>query len=116
MPDKQEYRAYALAEEKNKPTFVTPWSLVHFMSGGVAKEVGMRLLWFELLHGAYELKDWVIDRSGTGNKNSLFNSVGDQAVATVGWLVGKKTGKLGLWSVGFVASWLFMVSANERVG
>ena len=107
-----------IQEEEGKNLFLTPWSLTHFTAGAAAKEIGMSLLIWEILHGIYELKDHVIDITRTGNRNSLFNSVGDQAISTVGHLIAnkKKRGVFGRWSLMFGGSWLAMVLLGDKVG
>ena len=105
-------------EEEGTDVFITPWSLCHFTAGCAAKEIGMSLLVWEVMHALYELKDHIIDKAQTGNRNSVFNSVGDQSVATVGHLIASKKGKglFGRWSLMFGAAWLGMVLLGDRVG
>ena len=106
---------FAWQESATKPSFLTPWSLVHFLAGAAAKEAGIGFLNWELIHGAYELKDQIVNLRGDV-LNSLWNTVGDTASTTVGHMVAKQKGKLGMWSLGFVVSWAGVVSLGDAYG
>ena len=76
-------------DDKENPVALTPWSLIHFTSGGAANEF-MSFWVGQGLSVAYEVIDpktvwqiWTDDVS----KNSLLNSVSDHASFTVGQYV-----------------------------
>ena len=98
-------------ETEEEAVIFTPWSLVHAFSGGAAKDLGIPLLWFELLHAGYELKDQFQEPK----ENTLINSIGDQIAATIGYLISHKTqNKLFLWS--YVVFWGAAVALGETIG
>ena len=77
-------------DNKNGGTILTPWSLVHFLSGAAAKQTGLfprAYMWF-IAHGLYEVKDQILD-STTEHVRSVINSVGDQASAMLGYFAVK---------------------------
>ena len=110
-------RLFAAKEEEDNPAFLTPWSIPHFLAGSAAKEIGIfNLLWWEILHGAYEVKDQIMNNTEGGNKNSLFNSIGDQAVTTAGWLLVNRKGYVGKWTLFFLGSWVAAVTLDDDIG
>ena len=106
---------FALKESATEPAFFTPWSLVHGLAGAAAKEAGISLFHWEIIHGAYELKDQIVNLRGDV-LNSLWNTVGDTASTTVGHMLVKQKGKIGLWSLGFVVAWAGVVSLGDNFG
>ena len=96
-------RIFALRETESDPyvALMTPWSLVHFLSGAAAKQVHMPLSWFFMLHGAYEVKDQIVRETGDVY-NSAVNSVGDQTVAVLGHILTPSLGVGSLFSKPFV--------------
>ena len=98
-------------ETEEEAVLFTPWSLVHVFSGAAAKDLGIPMMWFELLHGGYELKDQLTEPK----ENTLINSVGDQIAGTLGYLLSHKTkNKLFVWS--YVLSWGAAVALGETIG
>jgi hypothetical protein len=96
-------RLFALREREIDPfvALTTPWSLVHFLSGAAAKQVGISMPWFFIGHAVYEAKDMV--ESETGKiYNSAVNSVGDQTVAVLGHILAPRLGVGSLFSKPFV--------------
>ena len=86
---------------KNNPTFITPWSLIHFLIGFVGiinsnyfnidKEVS--LIFLLLIHTLYEFKDYYFSYVYNGpehtfskwsSSNSIFNILGDTAIFILG--------------------------------
>jgi hypothetical protein len=108
-------KVFGISETESTDVLFTPWSIVHFACGGVAKQAGIGFWWWQLAHGAYEMKDFVINGGKGELYNSLWNSVGDQSVTTLGWYLGKH-GTLTNWSLGLGASFLTMVALKDRVG
>ena len=106
---------FAVQETASEPSLLTPWSLVHAFAGAAAKEAGIQLLHWELIHGAYELKDQIVNLRGDV-LNSLWNSVGDTASTTVGHMLVNTKGKLGLWALAFVVSWAGAITLGDNVG
>ena len=110
-------RFLAVSETETTDVFITPWSLVHVASGGVARKVGIGFWWWQLLHGGYEMKDfWITTTGGAGEQyNSLLNSAGDQLVTSLGWYLAKH-GSEETWYLALGATFLTMVALGERVG
>ena len=68
--------------ETEKDLFLTPWSLVHFLSGAACKGMGWGFWSNFTLHAAYEVKDhYNIENI----YNSKFNSAGDQLCSMAGF-------------------------------
>jgi hypothetical protein len=101
----KKFRLLALREreEDDYVAFITPWSLVHFLSGAAAKQVHMPATWFFILHAAYEAKDQ-IERETGEVYNSAVNSIGDQTVAMIGHILAPKAGVSSLFSKPFVVA------------
>lgn len=98
---------FALSEEK-KDVFLTPWSLVHFLSGSALKSLGASFWTNFGIHGAYEVKD----RMAHPNPyNSKFNSVGDQLCSMAGWYLVKKDTN---WIIFFLASYISAALFADR--
>ena len=82
----QPKKFFATSEEK-VDALLTPWSLVHFLSGAAAKGIGWGF-WLNFgFHAAYEVKDHF---NLENVYNSKLNSVGDQACSIAGWMSVKK--------------------------
>ena len=69
--------------ETKKDLLLTPWSIVHFLSGAACKGLGWQFWSNFLLHGAYEVKDHL---NRAENYNSKVNSVGDQFCSMLGFV------------------------------
>ena len=67
-----------------QPVALTPWSVVHMLSGGAMRSVGMSQITANLFHGAYEIKDAFFTKD-----RSKVNGVFDQIMCNVGWHVMK---------------------------
>ena len=106
---------FANKETADEPALLSPWSLPHFLVGMAAKERGIPFWWFELGHLLYELKDQAENYSGE-NQNTLLNSVGDQAVATLGHVVGTTNRRSYVWTTMYVLSWVGAVALGDRIG
>lgn len=93
---------FSTSDTNDNPTWLTPWSFIHFMSGVVFYKIAKIifpdisllnnfLIWF-LVHTLYEVKDYYksyIDYDGSGwNNNSLINSIGDTISAILGFFIG----------------------------
>ena len=110
-----ELRLFAIQEKANEPALLTPWSIPHTLAGAAAKEVGISLLHWEIIHGLYELKDQIINERGDVN-NSLWNTIGDIAATTVGHHLAHKKGSFGWWTLGFFVSWAGAVTLGDSIG
>ena len=87
---------FGLLEDPDKDVVlaVTPWSMIHFLSGSAAKQIGIPFKWFWLAHLGYEIKDQI--NSETGEiYNSFVNSVGDQMMGTLGHILTPEKSKGG---------------------
>ena len=88
-------------DSQGNPTFITPWSLIHFLTGvilmlnanyfNIDKEFSFSIL--VLVHTLYELKDFYFSYIYKGpknlisewaNSNSLFNILGDTVFFILG--------------------------------
>jgi hypothetical protein len=85
---RKEIEWFGLLEKEDDPfvLVITPWSMVHFLSGSAAKQLGMSFKWFWLLHLGYEVKDQIKRETGEVY-NSFVNSVGDQMIGTLGHIL-----------------------------
>lgn len=110
-----EKKLYAMHEDEEVDAFLTPWSIPHFLVGAAAKERGLSFWAFELLHGLYETKDYMQNKADL-TKNSLFNSLGDQAIGTVGHLIVSQNPNSYKWTLLYTLSWLTAVSLGDRIG
>ena len=90
---------------------LTPWSIVHYFAGGTMRNFGLGLWEMELLHGLYELKD---QQKQEQYRNSLLNTVGDQAVATLGYMQAHH--KNNLHTELFFISFTLAVLLGDHVG
>ena len=106
---------FAIKEEEDEPALLSPWSLPHFLVGMAAKERGVPFWWFELAHLLYELKDQAENYTGK-IRNSFINSVGDQAVASLGHVVATRDRNSYVWTMLYVASWLGAIGLGDEIG
>ena len=106
---------FANKETSEEPALLSPWSVPHFLVGMAAKERGIPFWWFELGHLMYELKDQAANLTGE-SQNTLLNSVGDQAVATVGHMVASTNHKSYVWTILYVVTWLGAVALDDQIG
>jgi hypothetical protein len=102
-----------ITETEETDVIFTPWSFVHFLSGGAAKELGIPFWQWEIIHALYETKDIFFDHNGDV-MNSFANSLGDQLIATVGHLVSKNTKMT--WTLSYIATWTLLIALGDRVG
>ena len=94
---------------------LTPWSLIHFLSGAVAYSwFDIRFWPWELIHLAYELKDRI--QHTKGEYNSLPNTVADQILSGVGHYFGQKISKQNSPLLFFTMASLAFVVSNEELG
>ena len=79
-------------DSKTHPAILTPWSLVHFAAGAASKNY-MSLFKAEFAHLVYEIvgSKRIFNMLGFNIKkeSSFVNSVGDQAIFTLGRAVHK---------------------------
>jgi len=61
-----------------------------------------------------EAKDFLLTQNGE-QYNSLYNSVGDQLVTTLGYYLGKH-GTLKTWGIGLAGTFTTMILLDDRVG
>ena len=89
--------------EEEKDLLLTPWSIVHFLSGAACKGIGWGFWSNFALHAAYEVKDH-LQREEI--HNSKFNSVGDQACSVAGYLYADVNIKwMYYWGFSYVVAW-----------
>ena len=108
-------RLFARNETEEFRAVFTPWSVPHFLVGMAAKERGVPFWWFQLLHGAYEAKDFYRNKFHD-EKNSTVNSLGDHAVATVGHCIASKNTNSWTWTVLYAASWAGATFLGDSIG
>lgn len=89
---------WAFSENVKSPAFITPWSLIHILSGMLFYSwmsllfpyisiYALVIMWL-LIHTVYEFKDWYVSYvQGKGN-NSLWNSLGDELCGMLGFALG----------------------------
>jgi hypothetical protein len=84
------YRHTEKGDTQPNPAWITPWTLVHFSMGIVSHAIAVYFkldLWvgfliLNVIHFLYEVKDQTRARA----KNSMPNSIGDQAFAALGYI------------------------------
>ena len=83
-----EFKVIGWREDKNKTAIlVTPWSMVHFLSGMAAKQTKLFTpFWWFATHAVYEAKDQVATEQDI-IYNSFLSSIGYQAAAMLGFYV-----------------------------
>lgn len=89
---------FSLSDDPDNPKILTPWSLIHIISGlafaSFAKYMNFKktnsFVYLFILHGIYEAKDMSYDRS----HNSINNSIGDQICALIGFFIGWELGTI----------------------
>ena len=99
---------YARADSEEQPAILTPWSLIHFTTGAASSSV-FSFWTAELLHFGYELigSKRIFNSLGFNitKSSSFINSVGDQAVFTVGRMMKKDS----IWSlISFVLALVYI--------
>ena len=104
-------RIVGVSETESEDVLITPWSATHLIAGIVAKNTGISLLEWNLVHAAYEGKDILLQQEV---KNSLVNSVGDQVSANVGYVLPIKIGMF--WSLALFAGTVTGLSQYEYLG
>ena len=92
----------SISDAINNPTWFTPWSFMHFMSGFVSYAIikiifpntsllDKFLIWM-CIHTIYEIKDICkayLDYDGSfWSNNSFINSLGDTICAAFGFIIG----------------------------
>jgi hypothetical protein len=78
-------------KEADGAVIVTPWSLMHILSGMAMKSAGLNFTAAFTVHALYEMMDMYKREVGI-EFNSSLNSVADQGMAMVGhFLIGKNT-------------------------
>ena len=82
MSTKRKKTLFGMTEEE-KDLLLTPWSIVHFLSGAACKGIGWEFWSNFALHAAYEAKDHFQMEE---IYNSKFNSVGDQFCSMAGYV------------------------------
>ncbi len=98
MSTKRKKSLFGMTEEE-KDLLLTPWSIVHFLSGAACKGIGWGFWSNFALHAAYEAKDHVQMEE---NYNSKFNSVGDQFCSMAGYVSADVNPKwLYIWLVSY---------------
>ncbi len=70
-------------DEGEGPVLLTPWSVVHFLSGMAMKSLGLSSGEAFTVHAVYEVFDMYKREVGI-EYNSSLNSVADQAIAMLG--------------------------------
>lgn len=96
---------FNVKDELKSPSIITPWSAIHFLSGIVGYTFMIKWLptwsyqkgfWvFFALHTLYEMKDHYrtyIKHKVVRDENTLLNSIGDQAIAMLGFFFASKLG------------------------
>jgi hypothetical protein len=90
-------------DESVDDVLLTPWSVVHFLSGAACKGLGWSFWSNFALHGAYEAKDHFFKEE---IYNSKFNSVGDQFCSMAGYVcVDKDIKWLYYWMAAYAAAY-----------
>ena len=87
--ESKESRGFALvdANEEFNDVLLTPWSVIHVLSGMAMKGLGWGWWTTFTVHGLYEYKDWLAHPKEV--YNSPTNSVGDQGCCMAGWLAAR---------------------------
>ena len=107
-----------LSETKDQDVFLTPWTAVHFGVGGVFAQLNVGFWTFQVIHGLYELKDYILTYKTNNDSeyhNSIINSFGDQLFATLGYTLGKHH-KNFYWKSTTLATYTLMVIGKDKFG
>jgi hypothetical protein len=112
----REKKVVGLSETTEHDVLLTPWSAVHFGVGGVAGQLKIGFWWFQIIHGAYEVKDFLVTKQGDMELyNSTYNSIGDHITATLGWFLGRNYTSF-YWKTMLVGSYGTVAILGHRVG
>ena len=106
-------RLLLATEDDEQDALVTPWSLIHALSGAVAKSFQVDFWEWQILHGIYELKDQMKQEE---YRNSIINTFGDQAFATLGFVITKRTYDKTTLLLSLALTTLAFVGLGDRVG
>ena len=106
---------FGLIEGKTDPKIFTPWTLTHLLAGASAAEIGIPFWYWEMIHAAYEFKDYVMNSEGDV-LNSFPNSIGDQVATTAGHLLAPNSHYPGKFSILYMFTWAILTYAGEEVG
>ena len=104
---------FLTTEDKHNDAVFTPWSLVHVAAGAVAKKLGLDFWTWQMLHAVYEIKDQVKQEQ---YRNSIVNSLGDQAATTLGYIFTKHTWDKTTILLTFLVTTAGFVALGDRVG
>ena len=99
-------------DETDEDAVVTPWSIVHYLSGAAMKGLGLSFPVAFTIHALYEAKD---RDEHSRIYNSMSNSVGDQTVAMLGWYWTKETNN-PRWLYYWLFSWVFAANLRDHIG
>lgn len=108
----------SLSDDPDNPKILTPWSLIHIISGLVfasfAKYMNLKksisFISLFILHGLYELKDVTLD----GSHNSTINSIGDQICALIGFFIGWNSTAAQTFTISCVLFFIFLSPISDR--
>ena len=96
--------------EMHEDLLLTPWSIVHFLSGAACKGLGWSFWANFALHGAYEAKDHLNKEE---NYNSTLNSAGDQFCSMFGFMFADKNIK---WMYYWIIAYGIAVGLGSNIG
>ena len=104
---------FLTTEDDDTDAVFTPWTLVHVAAGAVAKKLGLDFWTWQMLHAVYEIKDQVKQEQ---YRNSIVNSLGDQAATTFGYIFTKHTWDKTTILLTFLVTTAGFVALGDRVG
>ena len=107
----REASLFGWAEDEQWDAMFTPWSAAHAAAGYVARSVGVTMFEWNVVHAIYEGKDMFLKQEVS---NSFVNSVGDQALANVAYLVGPKLSRFH--AIGLFAVLVSGLALHEHIG
>lgn len=110
----------SLSDDPRNPNILTPWSLIHVISGLAfavfSKYMNFKktnsIIYLFILHGLYEAKDLTQD----GTHNSIKNSIGDQICALIGFFIGWNSDITQTFIIACVLFFIFLspISGRDR--